>query len=128
MKPARFNLIVLRSADMERAAAFYARLGLKFTRHAHGSGPEHQASEADGLVFEIYPLTEKSAPTAGVRIGFLVDDVDPVLADLTDSGAVVVSPAKDSEWGRRAVVRDPDGHVIELLARKPAIALENSET
>jgi hypothetical protein len=30
-------------------------------------------------------------------------------------GAEVVSPVADSEWGRRAVVKDFDGHVVELL-------------
>jgi hypothetical protein len=30
-------------------------------------------------------------------------------------GAELISPAADSEWGRRAVVKDLDGHVVELI-------------
>jgi predicted enzyme related to lactoylglutathione lyase len=114
--PPRLNLVVLRSADIERAASFYRELGLLFTRHAHGSGPEHYASDANGLVFEIYPLTPKSSPTTGTRIGFRVDSVDGTLELLSKAGAKIVSPPADSEWGRRAVVKDFDGHVIELIA------------
>ncbi|MEO0934126.1 MAG: VOC family protein [Cyanobacteria bacterium J06641_2] len=28
---------------------------------------------------------------------------------------VILSPPKDSPWGRRAVILDPDGHKIELV-------------
>ncbi|WP_367871619.1 VOC family protein [Luteolibacter sp. Populi] len=115
MPPPHLNLIVLRSPDIHRAASFYQTLGLSFTLHAHGSGPEHYASESDGMVFEIYPLGTKSAPTIGIRIGFRVDNVDRILALLVEAGGSVITPATDSEWGRRAVVRDLDGHLVELV-------------
>ena len=111
----QLNLVVLRSSDIERGATFYRELGLTFTRHAHGSGPEHYTSEVNGFVFEIYPSTSKSPPTVGTRIGFKVDSVDEVVRLLSRFGAVVITPPADSEWGRRAVVKDFDGHVVELL-------------
>ena len=109
----RLNLVVLRVADLERSAAFYRTLGLTFTKHAHGSGPEHYASEADGFVFELYPATAKQPATASARIGFAVVDVDATLAAV--AGSSVVTPAADSPWGRWAVVADPDGHRVELV-------------
>lgn len=112
----RLNLVVLRSTDLDRAVTFYQAMGLSFSKHAHGSGPEHYASEVDGMVFELYPLNSKSTPTTGIRIGFKVDSVDALLPLLTQIGATVVTPPTDSEWGRRAVVRDLDGHVVELVA------------
>ena len=114
--PPHLNLVVLRSSDIERGAEFYREMGLRFTKHSHGSGPEHYSSEVGGLVFELYPLTPKSSPTAGTRIGFRVDSVDAIVKLLTNIGAVVVSPPADSEWGRRAVIKDFDGHVVELVA------------
>ena len=89
-------------------------MGLLFTKHRHGSGPEHYTSCFDGFVFEIYPLG-KHSPTVGTRIGFSVDDVDSIVTLLVALGAELVSPVADSEWGRRAVVKDLDGHVVELL-------------
>jgi catechol 2,3-dioxygenase-like lactoylglutathione lyase family enzyme len=112
--PPQFNLLVLRSPDIERAAAFYRRLGFEFTRHAHGSGPMHYASESAGFVFEIYPLKPNSPPTNSTRLGFRVGSVDDMFRHLGEAGAEIISPPADSEWGRRAVIKDPDGHVIEL--------------
>jgi len=110
------NLVVLRSPDMPRLVAFYSRLGLQFTQHRHGSGPEHWSAELPGGgVFELYPLSSDSASTLGTRIGFRVPSVDAALAALSEYPTAVVTPARDSEWGRRAVVADPDGHRVELI-------------
>ena len=100
---------------MARAAAFYARLGLQFSQHRHGSGAEHFAAELPGGVFEIYPLSADGRSTLGTRIGFRVPSVDDALAALSDFPDAVVTPARDFEWGRRAVVADPDGHRVELV-------------
>ena len=116
-RPPNLNLVVLRSVDIDRAAQFYQRMGLSFTRHAHGSGPEHYSSEVNGIVFEIYPLTPKSEPTTSTRIGFSVDSVDEIVPMLSQLGAKVVVAPTDSEWGRRAVVKDLDGHSVELTTR-----------
>jgi predicted lactoylglutathione lyase len=70
------------------------------------------------LVFEIYPLTARSQPTTGMRIGFRVDSVDEIVPFLAKIGAEIVTPPTDSEWGRRAVVKDLDGHVVELVTLK----------
>ena len=115
MNPGALNLIVLRSSDMERAAEFYSRLGLQFTRHQHGNGPEHFAAELGSGVFEIYPQVVGGPSTLGTRIGFSVPSLDFVIAALSDYPAAIISPTKDSEWGYRAVVADPDGHRVELL-------------
>lgn len=112
--PPIMNLTVLRSPDIDRASEFYSEMGLLFTKHRHGSGPEHYTSCVAGFVFEIYPLGRHPS-TIGTRIGFSVDDVDAIVTKLITIGAELVSPATDSKWGRRAVVRDLDGHIVELL-------------
>jgi len=109
------NLVVLRSANIRRSAAFYMCLGLQFVQHRHGNGLEHFSAELPGTVFELYPLSSDSQPTLGTRIGFRVPSVDTALAALSDYPGAVLTPARDSEWGRRAVVVDPDGHRVELL-------------
>jgi len=116
--PPHLNLVVLRSPDIDRAATFYRAMGLLFTRHAHGSGPEHYSSEVSGVVFEIYPATAQAPSTTGTRIGFRVDSVEEVVGRLSRLGAEVLSPPADTEWGRRGVVKDLDGHVVELLTPK----------
>ena len=123
MNVPRVNLIVLRVADIDRAEAFYRLLGLEFSKHAHGSGPLHYAAESDGFVFELYPCSPGHPVTTSTRIGFAVADVDEAASKLgTVPGARVVSAPKDSEWGRRAVVADPDGHRVELVGTGKATA------
>ncbi len=115
MNEPQINLVVLRSEDPARAVAFYSKLGMRFSQHRHGNGPEHFAAELAGGVFELYPLAPGGASTLGTRIGFRVPSVDSALAALSEYPATIVSPAKDSEWGRRAVIADPDGHRVELV-------------
>lgn len=52
------TLVVIRSADLARAEAFYTALGLTFTRERHGAGPEHLVCQLGGTTFEIYPRAE----------------------------------------------------------------------
>jgi predicted enzyme related to lactoylglutathione lyase len=117
---AQLNLVVIQSVDDERAARFYSALGLTFTRHRHGSGPEHYACESGPVVFEIYPARDEGDSTTGIRLGFRVASVADTVAALTVAGGTVVSPPKLSPWGLRAVIADPDGHRIELTEALPA--------
>jgi lactoylglutathione lyase len=119
MNKITLNLVVLRSPDIARAAAFYTRLGLHFTQHRHGKGAEHFAAELPGGVFELYTQTADTPTTFGTRTGFAVPSVDSVIAALNEYPTAVISAPKDSEWGRRAVVSDPDGHRVELIESKP---------
>ena len=114
MPDAVLNLIVLRSADLDLAAKFYGQLGIKFIRERHGTGTEHLSCRLGPLVLEIYPRTATTM-TAGVRLGFLVPDLDAAVAALEQFGAELLAAPGESPWGRRAIVADLDGHRIELF-------------
>ncbi|MBY8875221.1 VOC family protein [Micromonospora sp. PLK6-60] len=48
-----------------------------------------------------------------------VDDVDAAYAAVRDSGAEIVHPLQDEEWGvRRFFVRDPNGRVVNVLSHR----------
>jgi catechol 2,3-dioxygenase-like lactoylglutathione lyase family enzyme len=48
-----------------------------------------------------------------------VDDVDAAYAALRESGAEIVHPLQDEEWGvRRFFVRDPNGRVVNGLGHR----------
>ncbi|MBL9203160.1 MAG: VOC family protein [Opitutaceae bacterium] len=121
MQPVALNLVVLRVPDLQRAVDFYALLGLSFTKHAHGKGPEHYAAELGGLVFEIYPQTSEENSTKHVRIGFRISHLDGAIQRLESGGGVLVSPPKMSPWGLRAIIDDPFGHRIELSEAEAAV-------
>jgi predicted enzyme related to lactoylglutathione lyase len=113
--PPILNLVVIRSVDIHQSVRFYQALGFDFALERHGGGPEHYASVANGVDFEIYPLAAGGNPTTDVRIGFAVDSVEDATTKLRSIGAEVVSEPHDSEWGRRAVLRDFDGRAVELV-------------
>ena len=121
------NLIVIRSPDIDRAVAFYQQMGMLFDRHAHGSGPEHYASDIYGFVFEIYPQRNADDTTTNTRLGFNVDDVDGIIGLLRKIDATIVTEPTDTEWGRRAVAMDFDGHTVELVtpANRESTITEN---
>lgn len=53
-----------------------------------------------------------------VSIG--VDDVDAAHAAAVAAGLEIVHPLSDEAWGvRRFFVRDPNGHVVNIVAHQP---------
>jgi predicted enzyme related to lactoylglutathione lyase len=54
-----------------------------------------------------------------VSLVFWVDDVDATFAAVTSGGAPAVTAPHDSgNDNRNAVVRDPDGTLVELVAKR----------
>jgi lactoylglutathione lyase len=119
MSKVQFNLVVIRSNNIERAAEFYQKLGLSFIKERHGRGLEHFACEIGCLTFEIYPCAAGTIPTTATRLGFQVSSIDDIVCELKKQGILIVSPPANSAWGRRAVVADPDGHQVELTQVTP---------
>jgi len=110
---ASINLVVIYSADLDAAHRFYSALGLVLNREKHGTGPEHFATKNGETVFEIYPASSLCLPDA-VRLGFRVVSVDETLSKLGQMGVDIVGGPQESAWGRRAVIKDPDGRRVEI--------------
>ncbi|TXF85029.1 glyoxalase/bleomycin resistance/extradiol dioxygenase family protein [Neolewinella aurantiaca] len=108
----KLNLIVIRSANPEELAEWYAHFGLTFEYHRHGNGPMHYSADVNGVTMEIYPLKRSQTEVdLSLRLGFEVENLDSLTAQIAD----VISPPKQSEWGYRAVVADPEGRRVELV-------------
>jgi len=121
MLKSTFNLLTIRSSNIDKAIHFYQALGLRFQKHSHGKGPEHYCSENSGVTFEIYPLEPGKTPTTDARLGFAVDSVHAAISKLSELGASLISPPTDSPWGLRAVMADFDGHRVELTAERDCV-------
>jgi lactoylglutathione lyase len=111
------SLVVIRAKDMDRLGRFYAALGLHFTRHRHGKGPEHLSSTLGETVFEIYPVTDEHESTSATRLGFSVPSLADALGHLRGLDATVLVEPADTPFGRRAVVKDFEGHKVELYEK-----------
>jgi lactoylglutathione lyase len=113
------NLIVLRTGAIETMLAFYRALGLTFMQEQHGTGSIHYSTQLGDVTMEIYPAEAGQAPDrkagGATMIGIKVASVDAVAETLGNMGIQMLSAPKDSAWGRRATVLDPDGRLIELM-------------
>jgi len=110
----RLNFVAILSRDLERSVHFYSLIGLSFVKHRHGNGPEHYSSENASYVFEIYPAIGHQ-PENAVRVGFCIEGFDRVFDVLKKADISFVSNPKNSQWGRRMIVLDPDKNRVELI-------------
>lgn len=111
----KVNLLAIRTSNPEILKNQYTSLGFEFDYHQHKNGPFHYASEQNGFVFEIYPLT-KSIEKAdnSIILGFDIENLKNKMVDLKNSHWRILSEPKDTEWGLIALIQDLDGRKIEL--------------
>lgn len=130
MKP-RITVITLGVADLERSLRFY-RDGLGFeTEGIVGREFEHGAVAffdlQSGVKLAIWPRTsmahDSGIPLSGpspteLTLGHNVSskvEVDAVMEEARNAGAVIVKPAHDTFWGGYAgYFQDPDQHLWEV--------------
>jgi catechol 2,3-dioxygenase-like lactoylglutathione lyase family enzyme len=124
LKVTQFDYAVLIVESLDRSLAFYVdTLGLELN---HRSGPYAQLRtgvtrlslyERDAMSETLgLPLRPPADDSPGFQLGFFVANVDNAYAELVVSGAAGVTPPRDRSWGQRtAYVRDPDGHLVELV-------------
>jgi catechol 2,3-dioxygenase-like lactoylglutathione lyase family enzyme len=101
---------------MEESRDFYRLLGFEEVMNqgwiitlASPSNPTAQVS---------FMSRDKTAPVVP-DMSVEVDDVDAVYAVMRESGAEIVHPLQDEEWGvRRFFVRDPNARVVNVLSHR----------
>ena len=123
------GLVNVFTRDIERALAFYQdTLGLPESFRTPTEGvPEHVEMRAGGFVLAV-STAEAAQRVHGLDVEtgrpcmslvFWVDDVDATFDVLTATGAPVVSAPHDAgNDNRNAAVRDPDGTVVEIVAKR----------
>lgn len=103
----------IRSDAMEESRDFYGLLG--FEEVMNLGWVMTLASPSNPTAQVTFMSRDKTAPVVP-DMSVEVDDVDAVHAAVRASGAEIVHPLQDEEWGvRRFFVRDPNGRVINVL-------------
>ena len=106
----------IRSEAMEGSRDFYGLLGFEEVMN-HGwvmtlASPSNPSAQ---VTFMSHDKTAPVVPDLSIE----VDDVDAAYAAMRGSGADVVHPLQDEEWGvRRFFVRDPNGRVVNVLSHR----------
>lgn len=118
MSNAKLTLLVLKTRQVEALKTFYGSLGIEMIEEQHGKGPVHYSGQVGDGVLEIYPLPDgTSVADETTRLGFSVDALDQVIQTLKTCNTPIASEPKATQWGQRAVVRDPDGRSVELYGQ-----------
>jgi lactoylglutathione lyase len=121
-------LINLYTNDIEAGIHFYgALLGFEETFRTPTDGvPEHVELQLDGFVLGLGTVeaarrvhgVEPSPGSPSMVLVVWTDDLDAAYAGLVGAGAPVVQPPHDTGNGNRnALLRDPDGNLVELVAK-----------
>lgn len=103
----------VRSDAMEESRDFYGLLG--FEEVMNLGWVMTLASPSNPTAQVTFMSRDKTAPVVP-DMSVEVDDVDAVHAAVRASGAEIVHPLQDEDWGvRRFFVRDPNGRVVNVL-------------
>ncbi|KOX17353.1 VOC family protein [Nocardiopsis sp. NRRL B-16309] len=107
---------IVHSETVPESREFYGLLGFEEVMN-HGwimtlASPSHPTAQVS---FMVEDATAPVAPDMSVE----VEDVDAAYAAMRESGAEIVHPLRDEEWGvRRFFVRDPSGQVVNVLEHR----------
>ncbi|MBV8344982.1 MAG: VOC family protein [Candidatus Eremiobacteraeota bacterium] len=129
----KVGALVLFCADIAAVADFYRALGVPLETEEHEGGPQHYACELDGCHFALYEGSDGQAPAFRTRgytfPGFVVTSLDESLAAVRGLGSLVLQEPELYPWGRRCILQDPDGRMIEIYeANLSQFVTDASET
>lgn len=120
------DYVVLIVEDLDRSLAFYHDLMGIPLKHQAPRFAQLQTGTTRLALFTReamadtlhQPLQAPTADAPAFELGFKVTDVDAAYQELVDEGATPVTAPETRPWGQRtAYVRDPDGHLIELVTQ-----------
>ncbi|MGE0653007.1 MAG: VOC family protein [Alphaproteobacteria bacterium] len=125
----RISLVTLGVRDLERAAAFYDRLGWRRSvRGAEGVA----FYQVGGMALALWPRADLAADAgiedsdagkgipgfAGIALAYntrTLDEVDAVLAEAKAAGGTIVRPAQKASWGGyTGYFADTEGNLWEV--------------
>jgi lactoylglutathione lyase len=121
MSDATMLHVCLNVADGEAAMEFYAQFGFEeswqFTT-ADGETTNYYVADSQGVELQLSETageTDFEMGTGWDHLALAVDDVDATV-ERVDHHGVVKAPGPQPEAGAyTAFLRDPDGHVVELV-------------
>jgi len=122
------GFVNLYTADIEAGLRFYRDLlGFEETFRTPREGvPEHVELTLNGFALGLGTVeaakrvhgVDASPGSPAIVIVVWTDDVDAAFEQLTSDGVPVVQPPHDTgNRNRNALLRDPDGNLVEIVAK-----------
>jgi catechol 2,3-dioxygenase-like lactoylglutathione lyase family enzyme len=104
------------TADPAASSDFYRLLGF---REEMNMGWVVNLVSPSNPTAQVIVMTRDASAPVNPGMSVEVEDVDAVYEAVRASGAEIVHPLTDEEWGvRRFFVRDPDGTVVNVVGHR----------
>ncbi len=109
--------VILLVSDMENSVKFYRdTLGLPMKTKSK----DWTEFFSNNTVLALHPAKKKSGikTGAGMLVGFEVSDLDSTVKRLTEKRVKFYKKPKQEPFGKHAIIKDPDGHLISIAEIK----------
>ena len=109
--------VFVKSKDPKALAQWYREtLGLDVKPWGGAALPFDASGHPPKVAWTAFPETSDymNPSTREFMINFAVDDMDAIIARLTEKGVAILKRDENSDFGRFAWIQDPDGTKIEL--------------
>ena len=100
--------------DVERMVSFYRALLGSDPVATSQNMAIFMVDQTKIFIHKTYEATGGELPPEN-HTTYAVRNVDAIYQALTEKGLAIETPPKDYYWGRSAYLRDPEGHLIELI-------------
>jgi catechol 2,3-dioxygenase-like lactoylglutathione lyase family enzyme len=113
--------VAFRVADLEKARAFYNKLGLEqFFEMKQGERTTEAFLKINDRQFiELYPRTEPSQPLGLMHVCYESNDLEALHAELVKRGLTVSEVRKAGAGNLLMTMKDPEGQTIEYTQYMP---------
>ncbi len=113
-------MAMLVCSDLARSRSFYRDvLELHIATDASPDWVDFDLGDGQRLSLHADNETRIVRP-GSLQLGFRVDNVDAFITDARTAGVRVLQEPYDRNFGRSAVITDPDGYVIQVFSSKHA--------
>ena len=102
--------ITIMVADMDKAIAFYEKIGLTLQNRW---GNHYARVVTTGITIGLHPGGNEKSSSGTVSIGFLIDDINEAKTLL--DGHSIAYKAEDGKSGKFTHFKDPDGTVLYFM-------------
>ncbi len=123
MKPEVTDLgaLILFTDNLETVVKFYTAIGAPLELEDHGDDRLHYACELGQSHFAIFESSSGAAAefrSGGSSLtGFTVNSLEDALEASKSMKTEIIQGPTEYPWGWRALMKDPDGRVLELFQR-----------
>jgi lactoylglutathione lyase len=118
----KIGAVILLVSDMKKSIKFYGNvLGMELKQHPSKDWAEF--SKEGNTVLALHPIKKKNKKRLkknnSMLIGFNISDLDTLCSDLKKKRIKFHKKLTQEQFGKHAIIQDPDGHLISLAEIAP---------